>query len=81
MTKKTSHFSNTLGNIDENILWRGSKEVLKLAEKLRNFGQITRVEAPKNLHATLRDYQKTGLSWLNFLFEFKFSGILLLRTN
>ncbi|CAC9603755.1 DNA/RNA helicases, SNF2 family [uncultured Gammaproteobacteria bacterium] len=68
--------AHTLGNIDENILWRGSKEVLKLAEKLRNFDQITRVEAPKNLHATLRDYQKTGLSWLNFLFEFKFSGIL-----
>jgi hypothetical protein len=35
--------AHPLGNIDENILWRGSKEVLKLAEKLRNFDQITRV--------------------------------------
>jgi hypothetical protein len=28
--------AHTLGNIDENILWRGSKEVLKLAEKFLN---------------------------------------------
>ena len=26
--------AHTLGNIDENILWRGSKEVLKLAPQL-----------------------------------------------
>jgi len=67
---------HTLENMGEDILWRGSKEVLKLAEKLRNFDKITPVETPKNLQTTLRDYQKTGLSWLNFLFEFKFSGIL-----
>jgi hypothetical protein len=34
------------------------------------------VKVPENLYTTLKDYQKTGLNWLNFLFEFKFSGIL-----
>ncbi|MBA5248703.1 MAG: hypothetical protein FE834_04090 [Gammaproteobacteria bacterium] len=68
--------AHILGDIDKNILWRGSKEVLKLAEKLRNFKQIADVKVPKNLQTTLRDYQQTGLNWLNFLFDFNFSGIL-----
>ncbi|CAC9657746.1 DEAD/DEAH box helicase [bacterium endosymbiont of Bathymodiolus sp. 5 South] len=74
--KVDAYEAHTLGNIDKNIVWRGSKEVLRLAEKLHNFNQIAPVKVPENLHTTLRDYQKTGLNWLNFLFEFKFSGIL-----
>jgi SNF2 family DNA or RNA helicase len=41
-----------------------------------DFNQIAPVKVPENLYTTLKDYQKTGLNWLNFLFEFKFSGIL-----
>lgn len=74
--KVGAYEAHILGNIDENILWHGSKEVLNLAEKLRNFDQTAPVKVPKNLRNTLRDYQKTGLNWLNFLFEFGFSGIL-----
>lgn len=68
--------AHILEDIDKDILWRGSKEVLKLSEKLHNFEKIADIEAPKDLQATLRDYQQTGLNWLNFLFDFKFSGIL-----
>lgn len=45
-------------------------------EKLANFHSIRNVEIPKNLEATLRDYQKEGLNWLNFLDEFGFGGCL-----
>lgn len=45
-------------------------------EKLSNFQSISETEVPRKLKATLRDYQKEGLNWLNFLDEFGFGGIL-----
>ncbi len=45
-------------------------------EKLVNFHAITSTKVPKKLKATLREYQKEGLNWLNFLDEFGFGGIL-----
>ena len=45
-------------------------------EKLNNFHSIRATEIPKKLKATLRDYQKEGLNWLNFLDEFGFGGCL-----
>lgn len=45
-------------------------------EKLANFHSIRNVAVPKKLKATLRDYQKEGLNWLNFLDEFGFGGCL-----
>ncbi|MBA5249068.1 MAG: helicase SNF2 [Gammaproteobacteria bacterium] len=74
--KIKAYEAHILNDIDKNILWRGSKEVLKLSEKLHNFEKIADIKVPKDLQATLRDYQQTGLNWLNFLFDFKFSGIL-----
>lgn len=52
---------------------------LKLHEyrdKLANFHSIGATKVPKKLKATLRDYQKEGLNWLNFLDEFGFGGCL-----
>jgi SNF2 family DNA or RNA helicase len=37
---------------------------------------IQPVEVPKELNATLREYQKHGLSWLNFLDDYNFGGCL-----
>ncbi|MFT4693760.1 MAG: SNF2 family DNA or RNA helicase [Francisella sp.] len=62
--------------MDENIIWRGSKEILELSNKLKDFKGIKKALPPKCLNATLRDYQQEGLNWLNFLYEFKFGGIL-----
>lgn len=44
--------------------------------KLLSFGSISSVVVSKDLQATLRDYQKEGLNWLNFLDEFNFGGCL-----
>lgn len=52
------------------------KELAEKKAKLKKFSQIKNVRIPKNLKGTLRDYQKSGYNWLNFLDEFKWGGIL-----
>lgn len=48
----------------------------QLLEKLQNFNGLQPVEAPQGLQAQLRDYQQQGLSWLDFLQQYDFGGIL-----
>jgi SNF2 family DNA or RNA helicase len=52
------------------------EEIAYLNSKIASFKTIHDVEIPKGLKATLRDYQKQGLNWLNFLDEFNFGGCL-----
>ncbi len=68
--------AHLIANLDDGIIWRGSKEILELSKKLKDFKGIKKVKPPKALNATLREYQQDGLNWLNFLYEFRFSGIL-----
>lgn len=51
-------------------------ELEQYREKLANFHSIRNIHVPQKLKATLRDYQKEGLNWLNFLDEFNFGGCL-----
>lgn len=53
-----------------------NEEIKKLREKLLNFNKIQKISQPKNLKAKLRDYQIEGISWINFLYEYGFNGIL-----
>jgi superfamily II DNA or RNA helicase len=55
---------------------KGGDELRKLAQKLTDFKGITQVEMPHNLQTELRPYQQIGLSWLQFLREYQFAGIL-----
>ncbi|MBK8816624.1 MAG: DEAD/DEAH box helicase family protein [Methylococcaceae bacterium] len=55
---------------------KGGEEIKKLAKKLADFKGIDDVPVPYNLRATLREYQKLGLNWLQFLREYAFAGIL-----
>ena len=61
---------------DNNIHWKGSDELAALSKKLKSFDGIKKFNASKKLTATLREYQQTGLNWINFLHEFHFGGIL-----
>lgn len=61
---------------DSSVVWKGSRELLALSKKLKNFKEISKVMPPKKLKAALRDYQRDGVDWLNFLYEFRFGGIL-----
>jgi len=74
--KLSAYDAHLIQFIDENIVWRGSKEILELSKKLKDFKGIKKAPPSKCLNATLRDYQQEGLNWLNFLYEFKFGGIL-----
>lgn len=51
-------------------------ELHQYKKKLNDFHSIAKVKVPKKLKAKLRDYQKEGLNWLNFLDEFNFGGCL-----
>lgn len=66
--------------IDELFEGINEKEILKeIAEKkklLLSFKKIEKVIIPKEINATLRDYQKEGLNWLHFLKKMKWGGIL-----
>ncbi|MEA3330758.1 MAG: DEAD/DEAH box helicase [Campylobacterota bacterium] len=74
--KISPYDAHLLEFMDDDVIWRGSKEILELSKKLKDFKGIDRANPPKCLSATLRDYQQEGLNWLNFLYEFKFGGIL-----
>ena len=51
-------------------------EISYLKSKFEYFDTIEEVAIPKELNATLRDYQKHGLNWLNFLDGFNFGACL-----
>ncbi len=45
-------------------------------KKLDTFNKIKDYNLPDNFEGELRDYQKAGYDWLNFLKDFSFGGIL-----
>ncbi|PHS16858.1 MAG: helicase SNF2 [Kangiella sp.] len=59
-----------------NIQWSGDLRIKELAKKLADFKGIKQAIPAKAFKGELRDYQLNGLSWLQFLREFKFNGIL-----
>lgn len=58
------------------ITLEAESRLARLAERVKQFKEITAIDAPPNFHATLREYQKEGLGWLNFLREFEAGGVL-----
>ena len=54
----------------------GGETLKALARKLKTFKRLKSVKPPKVFHAELRDYQKKGLAWLQFLREMELGGIL-----
>jgi SNF2 family DNA or RNA helicase len=62
---------------DAEVLTREAREQIDFLEsRFANFNSIEPVSVPAGLEATLRDYQKEGLNWLNFLDDFGFGGCL-----
>lgn len=56
--------------------WEVSGRLGELLQKIKDFNGIDDVPVPGSLTAELRDYQRDGLNWLQFLREFGFGGIL-----
>ncbi len=52
------------------------KGLAKLKQRLENFSKLEEVETPGGIKATLRDYQKAGFHWMQFLARHGLHGIL-----
>ena len=52
------------------------EEIAYYKSRFANFDSIQHAEIPETLNASLREYQKDGLNWLNFLDDFEFGGCL-----
>jgi len=61
---------------DQGLIATGTSKLRALADKLKDFQQVTTVPVPSGLNATLRTYQHQGLNWLQFLREYQLNGIL-----
>lgn len=48
----------------------------RVRDRMQSFRGIKPVCEPKSFHGQLRDYQRGGLGWLNFLDDFGFGGCL-----
>ena len=71
------NFSEVSELYDEEVLSTETRsEIAAYKAKLTSFQSIKKIKVPRELNATLRDYQKEGLNWLNFLDEFGFGGCL-----
>lgn len=68
------HYHDLLN--DSQLKWKGAEELQALNKKIRDFSEIETVDLPHNLYADLRDYQRQGLNWLQFLRAYQFNGIL-----
>jgi superfamily II DNA or RNA helicase len=58
------------------LRWLGGEQLRELGRKLREFTGIEPALPPPGFHGKLRPYQSAGLSWLQFLRDFGFGGIL-----
>ena len=61
---------------DQGMISKGTSKLRVLADKLKDFQEVTTVPVPEGLNATLRTYQHQGLNWLQFLREYQLNGIL-----
>ncbi|MCB0318655.1 MAG: DEAD/DEAH box helicase [Bdellovibrionales bacterium] len=61
---------------DKRFIVELDQQLKTLAKKLGNFASIEKIKISKNFCGNLRIYQEEGLSWLNFLREFRLGGIL-----
>jgi hypothetical protein len=71
------NFSGIVELYEEEVLSAEVRmELSAYQARIDSFKQIAELEVPSGLTAELRDYQKEGLNWLNFLDEFGFGGCL-----
>ncbi len=51
-------------------------ELAEKKQRISKFKEVKNTKVPAKVKATLRNYQKEGLNWLNFLDEMQWGGIL-----
>ncbi|PWF49147.1 ATP-dependent helicase [Massilia glaciei] len=56
--------------------WHGGERLSALEREMHAFDGVTPVAPPATLQASLRHYQREGLSWMQFLRQYNLAGIL-----
>ncbi len=65
-----------LARQNSTMSWEGGEALRQFGKKLQQFSGVQPVAVPTGLKAQLREYQREGLNWLQFLREYKLGGIL-----
>ncbi len=67
-----------LDALEETGRWQfhGDASIRDLAQRLRSGSGVSEVPVPRGLKAELREYQRQGLSWLQYLREHAIGGVL-----
>jgi len=52
------------------------EQFIALRDRIKSFTGVTEAKEPEGFHGDLRQYQREGLGWLQFLQEFNFGGCL-----
>ena len=74
---EASALANAAGILGQNVAWTASAErLVALGKDLKRGRSLKKITPPKSFKAELRPYQKRGLSWLDFLRETGFGGVL-----
>lgn len=58
------------------VIWENGKKLARKAKQFSSSSKISYVEPPRELRGDLREYQQSGLDWLQFLRKHKLGGIL-----
>ncbi len=75
--KLTSYDARVLDNLrGKEFGFRKPHELTTLSAELKHLEERKPVSVAKGLDATLRDYQVAGVTWLDFLRQYGFGGIL-----
>ncbi len=59
-----------------NLRWLGAEALKEIASKLKAFQGLEIIKEPAQFKGELRDYQRVGLGWLQFLAKYNLGGIL-----
>lgn len=74
--KSTSNDVASTDQISLKIDWLNGKKLAEKAKAMDVETGVQPVKIPRTLKAKLRDYQKTGVAWLQFLRQHRLCGIL-----
>ncbi|MCX7553484.1 DEAD/DEAH box helicase [Marinicella sp. S1101] len=76
VVQKQQDWQGELAADNQTVDWMGFDEVKDKSSQLEGIQQLDPADLPNGLKATLRPYQHVGFSWLMFLAEHDFNGLL-----
>ncbi len=74
MAPAVDGFEKSLG--EGGFPWKSGQELSRLRKQFAEFHHLEAAMEPEGFHGQLREYQREGLAWLQFLQEYGFGGVL-----